>query len=137
MNIAHFLEPKCNVAYLYDDYSLRQGLEKMKHHGYSAIPVISREGTYLGTISEGDFLWFLLIENEHEVIHIDIKNIENILIKDILQKNKYPSVSVMEPLDKIFDMAMNQNFIPVVDDRGSFVGIITRQKIMKKLFQKQ
>ena len=136
MNIAHILEPKCNVAYLYEDYSLRQGLEKMKHHGYSAIPVISREGRYLGTISEGDFLWFLLIENEDEIIHIDIKNIENILIKDILQKNKSPSVSIIEPLDKVFDMAISQNFIPVVDDRGSFMGIITRQKIMKKLFEK-
>lgn len=136
MNIAHILEPKCNVAYLYEDYSLRQGLEKMKHHGYSAIPVISREGRYLGTISEGDFLWFLLIENEDEIIHIDIKNIENILIKDILQKNKYPSVSIIEPLEKVFDMAISQNFIPVVDDRGSFMGIITRQKIMKKLFEK-
>lgn len=136
MNIAHFLEPKCNVAYLYDDYSLRQGLEKMKYHGYSAIPVISREGKYLGTVSEGDFLWFLLIENENEVVHIDIRNIENILVCDILNKEKYPSVSVVEPLDKVFEMAMRQNFIPVVDDRGYFMGIITRQTIMRRLFNK-
>lgn len=136
MNIAHFLEPKCNVAYLYDDYSLRQGLEKMKYHGYSAIPVISREGKYLGTVSEGDFLWFLLIENENEVVHIDIRNIENILVCDILNKEKYPSVSVVEPLNKVFEMAMRQNFIPVVDDRGYFMGIITRQTIMRKLFNK-
>ena len=136
MNIAHFLEPKCNVAYLYDDYSLRQGLEKMKYHGYSAIPVISREGKYLGTVSEGDFLWFLLIENENEVVHIDIRNIENILVCDILNKEKYPSVSVVEPLNKVFEMAMRQNFIPVVDDRGYFMGIITRQTIMRRLFNK-
>ena len=136
MNIAHFLEPKCNVAYLYDDYSLRQGLEKMKYHGYSAIPVISREGKYLGTVSEGDFLWFLLIEKENEVVHIDIRNIENILVCDILNKEKYPSVSVVEPLDKVFEMAMRQNFIPVVDDRGYFMGIITRQTIMRRLFNK-
>ena len=136
MNIAHFLEPKCNVAYLYYDYSLRQGLEKMKYHGYSAIPVISREGKYLGTVSEGDFLWFLLIENENEVVHIDIRNIENILVCDILNKGKYPSVSVVEPLDKVFEMAMRQNFIPVVDDRGYFMGIITRQTIMRRLFNK-
>ena len=136
MNIAHFLEPKCNVAYLYDDYSLRQGLEKMKYHGYSAIPVISREGKYLGTVSEGDFLWFLLIENENEVVHIDIRNIENIIVCDILNKEKYPSVSVVEPLNKVFEMAMRQNFIPVVDDRGYFMGIITRQTIMRRLFNK-
>ena len=62
---------------MFEDYSLRQGLEKMKYHGYSAIPVISREGKYIGTISEGDFLWFLLLENEDEIIHIDIRDITN------------------------------------------------------------
>ena len=60
MNIAYFLLPKNRVAYLYDDYTFRQGLEKMRHHGYTAIPVISRDGKYVGTVSEGDFLWRLL-----------------------------------------------------------------------------
>ena len=59
MNIAYFLLPKSNVAYLYDDYTFRQGLEKMRYHGYTAIPVITRNGTYVGTVSEGDFLWQL------------------------------------------------------------------------------
>ena len=136
MNIIKLLTPKIDTAYLYDDYSLRQGLEKMKHHGYRSIPVISREGKYVGTISEGDFLWFLLIENENEVIHTDIKNIENLSVKDILDKNKYPSVSVTATRDKVFEMAMQQNFIPVVDDRGYFMGIITRQAIMTEMRDK-
>ena len=38
MNIMFFLTPKSNVAYIYDDYSLRQALEKMEYHRYSAIP---------------------------------------------------------------------------------------------------
>ena len=59
-DIAYFLLPKSNVAYLYDDYTFRQGLEKMRYHGYTAIPVITRNGTYVGTVSEGDFLWQLL-----------------------------------------------------------------------------
>ena len=56
MNIAFFLTLKKDVAYLYDDYSIRQALEKMKHHGYQTIPVIDRQGKYVGTVSEGDFL---------------------------------------------------------------------------------
>ncbi len=136
MNIIKLLTPKSDTAYLYEDYSLRQSLEKMKYHGYRSIPVISREGKYVGTISEGDFLWFLLIENENEVIHTDIKNIENLSVKDILDKNKYPSVSVTATRDKVFEMAMQQNFIPVVDDRGYFMGIITRQAIMTEISNK-
>ena len=60
MNIASLLLPKSMVAFLYDDFSLRQGLEKMKYHGYSSIPVISRDNRYVGTVSEGDFLWYLV-----------------------------------------------------------------------------
>ena len=66
MNIAYFLLPKGRVAYLYDDYTFRQGLEKMRHHGYTAIPVISRNGQYIGTVSEGDFLWRLLSEEDDQ-----------------------------------------------------------------------
>ncbi len=136
MSIIKLLTPKSDTAYLYEDYSLRQGLEKMKYHGYRSIPVISREGKYIGTISEGDFLWFLLIENENEVIHTDIKNIENLSIKDIIDVKKYPSVSVTATRDRVFEMAMQQNFIPVVDDRGYFMGIITRQAIMTEMSNK-
>ena len=28
-------------------------------------------------------------------------------------------------------MAVEQNFVPVVDDREAFIGIVTRQKIME------
>lgn len=60
MNIAYFLLPKSRIAYLYDDFTIRQGLEKMRNRGYTAIPIITRDGRYVGTVSEGDFLWRLL-----------------------------------------------------------------------------
>ena len=63
MNLAFLLTPKADVAYIYDDFTLRQVLEKMEHHGYTAIPIINREGEYVGTLTEGDLLWY--IKNEH------------------------------------------------------------------------
>lgn len=30
-------------------------------------------------------------------------------------------------------MAMNQNFVPIVDDIGTFIGIVTRRDIMQPL----
>ena len=60
MNIAFFLKPKHEVAFLYEHQTLRQGLEKLRRHGYSAIPVLTRESKYAGTVSEGDFLRYLL-----------------------------------------------------------------------------
>lgn len=134
MNIAYFLLPKARVAYLYDDYTFRQGLEKMRHHGYTAIPVISRSGQYIGTVSEGDFLWRLLSE-EADQYHT-MKDLEQLQVRDILRGNQYPSVRITVTMDELLDSAMNQNFIPVVDDVGSFIGIVTRKDIIR-YFAKQ
>ena len=59
MNVLFFLKPKGELAYLYEDHTLRQGIEKLERSGFTAIPVISRSGEYIGTITEGDFLWTL------------------------------------------------------------------------------
>lgn len=129
MNIAYFLLPKGRVAYLYDDNTFRQGLEKMRHHGYTAIPVISRDGQYVGTVSEGDFLWRLL-EGE-EARKCTMKDLEQLQVRDILREDQYPSVRITVTMDELLDSAMNQNFIPVVDDVGSFIGIVTRKDIIR------
>ena len=64
MNIASFLQPKAEVTYLRDDMTIRQGLEKLKRSGYTAVPVIDSEDRYVGVISEGDFLWHILSRND-------------------------------------------------------------------------
>lgn len=38
MNILFFLTPKEDVAHVDEDDTMRQVLEKMEHHGYTAIP---------------------------------------------------------------------------------------------------
>ena len=117
MNIAFLLQPKNDTAFLYDDFTLRQGLEKMKHHGYTAIPVIDREGKYVTTISEGDFLWFILRGQEvREVMHVD----------------KNPPVPITASTDELVERGLEQNFIPVVDDWGAFIGIITRRNLLER-----
>lgn len=130
MNIAYFLLPKGQVAFLYDDYTFRQGLEKMHHHGYTAIPVISRSGQYLGTVSEGDFLWQLL-SNEDGTSAYTMREMEQLQVRDILQTKSYPPVRITVTMDELLDSAMNQNFIPVVDDIGNFIGIVTRKDIIR------
>ena len=57
MNIFFFLKPKNEVAYIYDYATLRQVLETMEYHKYASIPMLNREGEYVGTITEGDILW--------------------------------------------------------------------------------
>lgn len=126
MNVLMLLKTKEQVAYLYDTNTLRQGLEKMKAHGYTAIPVLSNDGKYIGCVSEGDFLWHMLSTENY-----NIKNQEQYIISDIIRGNFNPSVKIDVSMEELLIRGMNQNFIPVTDDRDYFIGIVTRQDIIK------
>lgn len=126
MNIVMLLKPKDTIAYIYNDNTIRQALEKMKVHKYTAVPVIDDKGKYVGTVSEGDFLWHLL-ENPDEK---GMKGQEKYCIRDILRKDFNPAVKISVTMDEVLEKAMNQNFIPVTDDYGSFIGIVTRRDII-------
>lgn len=125
MNIISLLIPKENAAYIYDNCTVKQGLEDMKVHGYTAIPVLSKDGLYVGTVSEGDFLWNLLDSNGEEM--------ENTLISEIIRPEFNPSANIYTTTDELLQRAVQQSFIPVTDDRGYFIGIVTRQKIILTL----
>ncbi|MCQ2532422.1 MAG: CBS domain-containing protein [Saccharofermentans sp.] len=137
MNIAFFLIPKAETAFLYDDYTVRQALEKMHHHGYSAIPVLNREGEYVGTLSEGDLLWFIVKGEGGEPHTKAIELLEKDYIRDIDLNKEYssnPAVNIMASIDELLMRAMNQNFIPIVDDRGMYIGIVTRRSVIKYFY---
>ncbi len=131
MNIVKLLKPKCNVAYIKESNTIRQGIEKMKFHGYTAIPVINDMGSYVGTVSEGDFLWDMLDNDLHT-----IEEEEERTVKDILKINKYKSIKINTPVDELLILVMDQNFVVVTDDRGVFMGIITRRDIIKFFYDK-
>lgn len=128
VNVISLLTPKSQVAYLYDDYTVRQGLEKLRAHGYTAIPVLSRNGAYVGTVSEGDFLWCILDREDNS-----LRTQEKLPLKAVMRKNFNPPVNIGVTMEELLEQAMRQSFIPVVDDRGAFIGIVTRQAIMRKL----
>lgn len=126
MNILFFLTPKNEVAYLHEDDTLRQALEKMEHRKYSCIPILNREGKYVGSITEGDLLWSL---KNREIFNL--RDTEDISILSISRRANYKPVSVDCKMEDLIDRAINQNYVPVVDDKKSFIGIITRKEIIK------
>ncbi len=128
MNILFLLKPKNSVSYIHDDDTLRQGLENMRHHGFTASPVLTREGVYLGTVNEGDFLWHIL-----ETEQSKMKELEQQRVRDILREDWNPAVTVTATVEDLLERIMNQNFVPVVDDRKLFMGLITRSAVIKHL----
>ena len=135
MNIASFLSPKEEVTFLRDDMTIRQGLEKMKRYGYTAVPVIDAEDRYVGVVSEGDFLWNILSHNS-ELDTITMKSLEKLSVRDIIQSGKIRPVCIDTNMEELLGQAQMQNFVPVIDDRNVFIGIITRKDIIKYLYQK-
>ena len=128
MNVISLLTPKAQVAYLFEDFTVRQGLEKMRARGYTAIPVLSREGYYVGTVSEGDFLWHILDWGDNS-----LRAKEKLPLRQVLRPGFNPAVRVDVAMEELLERSMRQSFIPVVDDRGAFVGIVTRQNIIRRL----
>ena len=132
MNILFFLTPKNEVAYVENDDTLRQVLEKIEYYKYSAMPVIDRSGHYVGTITEGDLL--TKIKEEYT---LNIRDAENIPLKTIRRRMDNQPVHAHAVMEDLIDKAINQNFVPVVDDNNIFVGIVTRRAIIQYLFNKE
>ena len=122
MNVLMLLRPKSEVQYVYDNWTLRKGLDKMRAGGYTVLPVLSRDGRYLGSVSEGDFLWFLADNGDFR---------ETVKIGDIIRRDWMPAVIVAESMESLIHSAESQNYIPVIDDRGTFIGLVTRSTIIK------
>lgn len=130
MNIAFFLTPKNEVVFENQDATMRQVMEKMEHHGYTAIPLIDRDGKYVGTLTEGDLLWKL--KNTPD---LNFKNTQSVKVKDISRRIKHKSVSITSNIEGLISLAINQNFVPVTDDNGVFIGIIKRSDIINYCYR--
>lgn len=127
MNIAFFLLPKEDVVYMTPESTMRQALEKMEFHSYSAIPLVNEKGEYAGTVTEGDLLW--KIKNTPELLNF--KNTEKVLLKDIPHRITNKCVQINAEIGELISLAATQNFVPVVDDNQSFIGIVRRREILE------
>ena len=127
-NILFFLTPKAMCAYLYDDFTIRQALEKMEVAGYNSIPILSRQGEYRGTLTEGDLLWAM-----KNMCNMDIRQAEARRITEITRRKHYMPVQVTASMQDLIERAAQQNFVPVVDDFGAFIGLIPRKAIIQYL----
>jgi len=129
MNILFFLKPKNDLTYIYENYSIRQALEKMEHYRYTSIPVLSKKGEYVSTITEGDILWYLKENN------ISFEETNKFPIKNIQRYREYQAIGINKEITDLIDLITNQNYVPVVDDRNMFIGIITRKDVIQYLYE--
>lgn len=126
MNILFFLTPKALCAHLYVDNTMRQAMEKLENTGYEALPILNRDGTYFGTVTAGDLLWGV-----KHLCNLSMTQAEEHCITEIPLRREYKEVSITMEMRDLVRTATLQNFVPVVDDKRAFIGIVTRQAIIQ------
>ncbi|MBV7275671.1 CBS domain-containing protein [Clostridium thailandense] len=136
MNIAFFLTPKKDIVFENLNSTMRQALERMEHHRYTAIPILDDKGRYIGTLTEGDLLWKL-----KNTSGLDLKSASKIKLDEIPRRMVNKPIHINSNIEDLIYTSVSQNFVPVVDDNDVFIGIIKRSDIInhfyKKFFERQ
>jgi CBS domain-containing protein len=131
MKIAFFLTPKADLAWVSTTATVRQAIERMEYHRYTSVPLVSPDGRYAGALTEGDLLWFM---KQHP--HVRFDETEEVPLEAVQRRLDVRSVHIDAEIDELLARALDQNFVPVVDDREVFVGIVRRRRILEH-FQEQ
>ena len=124
-NILAFLTPKSETLYLDSDSTIRQTLESFDYYKYSVVPLLDEEGKYITTISEGDILRY--IKND---AYFDIRIAESVKVEQIEKYRPYKALTIFSIAEEVIKLSLEQNFIPIIDGRGVYIGIIKRKSII-------
>ena len=130
MNILRFIIPKSLVEYVSSDSTVRQALEKMRYHRYAAIPVLDSEGRYVGTLRNDDLFKYFLDSGK-----FDARAAENDAVIGLLDPEYSKPLYHNASMSDLIDMVKEHNFVPVVDDRGCFIGIVLRRDVLNHLLK--
>lgn len=126
MNILFFLTPKAMCSYVDADATFRQAMERMENSGFSALPVLDKNGGYVGVLTEGDLLWAI-----KGICAMDLRQTEEHYIREIMPRRVIQPVKVDTRVEDLISVAAEQNFVPVIDDKNAFIGIVTRSRILR------
>ena len=129
MNIIEFIKPVGEVEFVYEDQTLLEALDKMEGPRFTSIPILKRDGGYAGTITEGDLLWFM-----RRKLDFQLKKADRVRVSDIPRHRDYEPVRLSANMDELIIKASNENFVPVLNENGKFVGIVTRKTILNYFF---
>ena len=125
MKIANFLTPKAGVAWVKTTSTVRQAIERMEHHAYTAVPLLTPEGGYGGVLTEGDLLRFLM---QHP--HVRFADTEHLPLSAVPLRKQVQPISIDAEMEELLALVLDHNFVPVVDGREAFIGIVRRRTIL-------
>lgn len=126
MNILFFLTPKSDVTYVTMSEPIEKAVQAFTQKHFTVVPVIEdRTGKYVGTLSAQD----LLSEMQRHP-HLTSEAAGERLVSAVQRHRDYLPIKADADMEDVLTSATTQNFVPVVDDTGAFIGIITRREVM-------
>jgi len=128
MNILSFMKPKQEVTFVYDFDTVDHAIKVLQKERFTSIPILSKDGKYIGTLSEGDLLYPLYNIGE---------SVLNLKISELKRNRDYQAVKITDPLVALITRASDENFVPVIDNNEMFLGIVTRKKLLDYFFETQ
>ncbi|MBF0775294.1 CBS domain-containing protein [Streptococcus azizii] len=118
-----FLTPANKLAVIIDTHNIDHAKLLLSHMTYSRVPVVTENNQFVGTIGLREIVKYQA-ENEltDEQLNMDIS---------LIVKKDVATVGAHYQLEEVMRKLVDQAFLPVVGERGEFLGIITRKSILK------
>ncbi len=128
----NYLTPKVQTYFIAAGSTIRQALEVFDYHKFSVVSVVDKKGRFVSTISEGDILRYI-----KNVANFDMVLAEAITIENVERYRPYKALGINSSFDEIVKLSLDQNYIPVVDDRNVYIGIIKRSSIINAIVNEE
>lgn len=126
MNILFFLKPKSEIIYLNRNDSIFDAINTFRKTKFHELPVLNGEGKYVFTLSVADLLYAV---KDMKFYNDDIA--KKIKIAQIERRKEILPVYIDSEMKDLILLTMSENFVPVLDDRDIFIGIVRRRDIIK------
>lgn len=123
-HVETFLTPADELAIFIDTHNTDHVMLLMISNGYSRVPVLTKDKKYVGTISMSDIFKYQV---KHELSDEALAGLDI----GLMVNTKIVPVNSESTLTELMHRAVDYPFLPIVDDDGTFLGIVTRKSVMK------
>ncbi|MGE7917670.1 cyclic-di-AMP-binding protein CbpB [Viridibacillus sp. NPDC093762] len=127
MPITDFIISSEKVAHVQMGNNAEHALLVLTKTGYSSIPVLDAKYRLHGMLSMR-----MITEPILGMDHIEYERLTNIKVDEIMDK-KVATLNIGDNFQRALDLVINHAFLCVIDDEGTFMGIMTRRVILKQL----
>ena len=122
--------PKAKAVTVYSDDSLQAALKVMLRSRYMMIPVLERgSNRYIYSLSSSDILARLIKEKDFDSAKEE--KISSIPVGRLIVPCREDT-----EVAALTDLVVNQNYVPLVDEAGIFVGLVTRKSVINHLIDR-